>query len=232
MKRSIAALCAVLFLAPLTAAAETTGRTTISVNGTGTVALAPDLATVSATIRTNANTANGALIENNAIYDRIVAAVTRLGIARDDVTLVSFNLVYTPPPEKIQPGDNTTYGFNVNRSFAVKVRRLAQAGATIDACVSSGSAQIDGVVFGASGAASARSKALTIATQDAVAQAQTVAAAAHLRIVGPVQITASESDVVPAPMYRIASVVARPTQLDAGTIDVTETVTAAFAAEP
>ena len=45
------------------------------------------MATVNAAVETNAARAEEAVSQNNQIYERVVAALEKLGVARGDVTL-------------------------------------------------------------------------------------------------------------------------------------------------
>jgi Protein of unknown function (DUF541) len=130
------------------APAQTVAPTEISVSGSGSVTLPPNVANVSASVTTNAANAGEAVGQNNAIYDRIVAALAKLGIARADVTLAAYNVNYNPRPQgSPQPGE--TYGYTVARDFSVKVRDIAKAGSVVDACTGAGATSIGGVAFGA-----------------------------------------------------------------------------------
>src|SRR5690242_18991451 len=97
MKRAF--ICLVATLAVATAAASAATTTEITAPGTGSVSLPPNQATVTAAVETNAPTADEALSKNNTIYDRVVSSLSKLGIARSDVTLSYYNVYYNPPPK-------------------------------------------------------------------------------------------------------------------------------------
>ena len=98
MKRTFLCLLATFGAAIACATAAQAAPTEITASGTGSVSLPPDTATVNAAVETNAANANDAISKNNAIYDRIVASLAKLGIARDDISLVYYNVSYNPPP--------------------------------------------------------------------------------------------------------------------------------------
>ena len=79
MKRFFICLLATFAIATSAAAAATTE---ITASGAGSVSLPPNQATVTAAVETNAATADQALGQNNTIYERIVAELSKLGIAR------------------------------------------------------------------------------------------------------------------------------------------------------
>lgn len=207
--------------------------TEITASGTGSVSLAPNMATVNSGVETNAERADDAIAQNNAIYDRIVASLTKLGIARSDITLTYYNINYNPRPRVMPP--NTTeerYGYTVSRGFAVKVHRIGDAGRVSDACMSAGATAINGVSFGLSDPAAARDQATRRAVADARASAEAIARASALHIVGTKSIELSGSPSgPPAPLMRVAAANA-PTQFDQGNVSVTVSVTVVFRAAP
>jgi uncharacterized protein YggE len=233
MKRIALAIVAALAMASGPALAAPSGSTEISVSGSGSVALPPDVATVAATVETNAANAGDAVAKNNAIYNRVVAAVEKTGVARADIALSSYNVNYNPKPAIVPapPDANQRYGYTVSRDFTVKVRDIAKAGSVADACTHSGATSIGGVSFGLADSRAARSQATVQAVNDARANAETLAAAAHLRIVS---IESMDLDgagrIAPQPMMRMAA--NAPTQFDQSNVNVTVSVSITFLAAP
>jgi uncharacterized protein YggE len=214
-------------------AAAAPAPTLLSVSGTGSVTLAPNVASVDAVVETNAADAGSAVEQNNARYDRIVAAVTRLGVSRADVTLAGYNVNYNPKPAILpSPPTGERYGFTVTRTFTVKVRQIGKAGSVVDACTHAGATGINGVSFGLSDRSAARAEATQKAVADARAQAAALARAAHLRIVSIKRIAlGSAGSIEPQPMLRMAAAAA-PTQFDQSNVTVSVTVNAVFVAAP
>lgn len=236
MKRTVLALLVALSVAaaPARAVDPFEGKTEIRVSGNGSVTLPPDVANVSATVETNAPNAGDAVSHNNAIYDRIVAALERIGIARNDITLSYYNVSYNPKPHVLPPHpDGERYGYTVSRGFSVKVREIAKAGRASDACTSAGATSIDGVSFGLADSSVARAAATRKAVDDARANADALAAAAHLHIVAIKSIDlGGGGTVAPVPMMRMAAANAAPTQFDQSNVNVTVSVTVTYAAGP
>jgi uncharacterized protein YggE len=226
----ICLLATFLALSAGAAAAEPSG-TEITASGTGSVSSPPDVATVNATVETNAANANDAIAQNNAAYDRIVAALTKLGVARADVTLSYYNVNYNPRPAVTPPNSDDRYGYTVSRSFAVKVREIGSAGRVSDACIGAGATAINGVGFGLSDPNAARAEATAKAVADARTNAQTLAAAAGLHVVAIKRIELMSGGGGPVPMMR-AAVAAPSTELDQSNVNVTISVSVVFLAEP
>ena len=231
MKHVSIVLLAALALAARPAAAAADAPTEISVSGSGTVIAVPNVANVDAVVETTAPNPTDAVSENNARYTRIVDALVRLGIARSDVTLASYYVNYNPPPQPqaTPPNPGERYGYTVSRSFTVKVRDVGRAGRVTDACTADG-AGINGVSFGLADNGRERAQAAAKAVADARANAQTLARAAGLQLVGIKSIESSGGGPI-VPMLRMAAANAAPaTQFDQSNVNVTVTVTVVFLA--
>ncbi|HZV77466.1 MAG TPA: SIMPL domain-containing protein [Candidatus Babeliales bacterium] len=229
MKRTHIALLVALAVL-VNAGAAVAASTEITAAGTGSVSLPPDVATIAAAIETNAQNADDAIAQNNTTYDRIVSALTKLGISRSDVALVYYNVSYNPrPSQPTAPGER--YGYTVSRSFSVKVRAIGSAGRVSDACIAAGATSIEGVTFGLASPAAARTQATEKAVAQARDNAETLAKAAALRIVGIKSIELADGGPGPVPMMRAATPSAS-TRFDASTVNVTVSVSIVFLAEP
>ncbi len=206
----------------------------LSVTGSGSVTLPPDVATVAAGVETNAGSVTDAIAQNNARYDRIVAALSRIGIARDDIRLSNYAINYNPKPQVVSPDNNgVRYGYTVSRDFSIKVRKINDAGRAVDACTSAGATGINGVSFGLADPAAARVRATGIAVADARTWAETLASAAHLHVVALKSLSLGGGPIVPQPMIRMAAGAMAPnTQLDQSDVSVTVSVDAVYLAEP
>jgi uncharacterized protein YggE len=232
MKRTFICLLSVFAFATAGAAIARAAGTEITASGTGSVSLAPNIATVTAAVETNAQNADEAVSNNNAIYGRIVAALEKADVARNDVTLAYYNVSYNPRPRNAPPASDERYGFTVSRSFSVKVRRIADAGRVSDACMSSGATAINGIAFGLSDPVVARQQATAKAVAEARANAEAIARAADLRIVGIKSIELGGEPTGPVPLMRAAAVANVPTQFDQSNVNITISVTVVFVAEP
>ena len=76
---------------------------TISVMGTGEAELKPDFARIFVTVETQADTVAAAASANNTASERVLARIQALGIAKDDIRTVNFQVFQTPVIEKTQP---------------------------------------------------------------------------------------------------------------------------------
>lgn len=232
MKRTF--ICLLAFaLATAGAADAQPAVTEITASGSASISLPPDMATVNAAVETTADNANDAIAQNNAIYGRVVAALEKIGIARVDVTLQYYNVSYNPRPQVLPANTGgERYGYTVSRGFAVKVRRIGDAGRVSDACVSAGATAINGITFGLSDSAAARERATAKAVADARANADAIARAAGLRITSIKSIELTGVPSGPVPLMRAAAMSNAPTQFDQSNVSVTVSVSVVFRAEP
>lgn len=233
MKRLLASLALVFLAATNTALAAE--PTMISVSGTGSVSMMPDEATVNASVETNAETANAAVAQNNALYDKIVASAVNAGAKRDDVALSYYNMNYVPKPNPAPPAQPyDRYGYTVTRSFTIKVHSIAKAGAMVDAITGAGASNVGGVTFGLSKPEASRRSATGKAMSDARAKASELASAAGLHIVGIKSVDLESAGGVPRPlvMAKMAGAEAAPTTFDPGTVSVNVNVTVVYLATP
>jgi len=209
---------------------------TITVGGQGAIDRNPDQAIVSLTIITNDDNATRATSANNSTYNALVAKLAGLGVPASAIRTTSYGLNYNPHPQQANQQFPQRYGFVVNRGLAVTASRTDQAGAIVDAAVSSGVSNVDGIAFGLHDQRSAYRQAQAAAVADAEAQAHALAAAAHVRIVRVLDIS-SGSVIGPRPVVfgaeRMAMAAAPvPTDVQPSALTVTANVTITYEVAP
>lgn len=124
--------------APMTAIAGTR----LDINATGEASRVPDIAIISAGVQTRQATASGAIQENAARMDRVLAALKRAGIAERDIQTSSINL---NPEYRYQ--DNQApqlVGYSASNQVSVRFRDIRNSGKILDALVAEGANQING----------------------------------------------------------------------------------------
>ena len=149
MKRIAAAVlvCCVLFGADV-AGGEQEPAPSITVVGSATASAPPDTAEVTAGVVTQAATAAQALTQNSAVMDRVLKAVTALGIAERDVRTSGVSVMpqrAQPQPGRQQPTD--IVGYEVTNQVHVRVRNIAILGGLLDTLVGQGANALGGIAF-------------------------------------------------------------------------------------
>jgi hypothetical protein len=181
------ALLAVLAgcVAPLQSTA-TDGRSTavptLSVSGVGEVTTEADLAVVSVAVVASADAAEVARASAAERSAALRAALADAGVPGDAVTTVAFRLQIDYDH---RDGDREPVGYTAVHSLRVEVAP-DRAGEVVDLAVGSANATVDGVSFTLTDEtrAALRADALRAAVADGRADAETVADAAGLAIVG------------------------------------------------
>jgi len=174
------ALSAVLAAAP--AAAQATR--TISMTGHGEVRSAPDMAQVTAGVTTSATTAAQALAANTARMKTVFAALQKLGIPEKNIQTVNFSV-----SPQYANGNNEAprlTGYQVNNEVSVRLEDVGRLGGALDALVSAGANQMNGISFDIREPAPLLEKARAGAIADARLRAETYAKAAGVAL-GPIQ---------------------------------------------
>ena len=195
---------------------------TITVSGSGTARLAPDEAVFSFGVESDGVTAQAALAANAERMRRIIAALRRTGIEKADLRTENVS-VY---PRRNDSG--AVEGFTADGSVSATVRRLARAGAAVDAAVAAGANETSGHQFDRSSRAALYQRALRAAFADAQAKARTLAREAGADL-GPVRRIDESAAAAPQPVYQgmYAAETAR-TPIEPGTQETRATVTVTF----
>jgi uncharacterized protein YggE len=155
----------------------------ITVVGSGRAAAPPDTAEVTAGVVTQAATAAQALTQNNAGMERVLKALTGLGIAERDVRTSSVSVM--PQRAELQPGRQQApaiVGYEVTNQVHVKVRNIAILGRLLDTLVGQGANALGGIAFSVADPAPLLADARTRAIADARRKAEAYTAAAGVKL--------------------------------------------------
>jgi len=231
-QRILAALAAFALVAGsgAVANAQTLGSRripTLTVTGDGSVTRAPDRATVSFRIETTNDAAAAATSANAAIANALAARLAPLHIPAGAISTTGYGLNYNPRPAKPDPASTQRYGYTVERTVDVVTDSVDASGAVVDAGVAAGVSNVNGIVFSLRDRRAAVRDAETAALADAVAQAHSLAAAAHVRLVRILALSPSGgSGPVPLmrPSPRLMMAAAVPTTIDPGNLTVEASV--------
>ena len=211
-----------LLLAAQPALAADIPPRTLTVSGMGEVKSAPDAATLSTGVVTQAATAAGALTANARAMNAVFDTLHRAGIADKNIQTSNFSV---SPQYSSKPGQTQhVVGYQVSNTVTVLVDKLDKVGPTLDALVAAGSNQIDGPSFLIADPKPLLAKAREQAVKDAVDKAQAYASAAGVTL-GPIQSISEGGSYAPQPMGRMMMSVAKAdTPIAAGEESVTANV--------
>lgn len=202
----------------------------VTMTGQGIVRAAPDLATLSIGVRSEADAADAALSQNSAQMRTLLAAIDQAGIPKPDVQTAAVTLeprlVY---PEGGQPPKVT--GYVARNVVTVQVRDLTKLGPLLQGAVSAGSNELAGLAYDFADKQPLSDKARAAAVADAKRKAQGVAAAAGIRLGRVLSITEAEEGRGPMPRAMLADAKGA-VPVEAGTQDVTAQVTVVWEIAP
>jgi uncharacterized protein YggE len=149
----------------------------LSVSGLGEVSVTPDRAAVVLGVETRRPTAAQATAENSRITRAVLDAVRATGVAAEDVSTADFSV--NPELAYDQPkGTTRVVGYLVRNTVRVRVQKLENTGAVLDAALSRGANTVQSLEFISSTLPTARREALANAVEQAKADADVMARAA------------------------------------------------------
>jgi uncharacterized protein YggE len=153
---------------------------TLAVNGNGIITLEPDIAYIQIGVQTESENAQDAVASNNRQSQQLLSALTRAGVAEDDVKTTNFSIY--PRQEWDNEGQPTGITYVVNNTVSVTVRDLEQIGTLLDATVQAGANRISGIQFDVEDREAAQQQAMTAAVENARARAEVLAQAAGVTL--------------------------------------------------
>lgn len=204
--RSATPLLAALLLATLAlsgCAAQTPDyiQPGITVTGTGSTKVTPDVATVTLGVQSQNERISLAVADNNRRSMLVRQAVLELGVVEGDIRTTYFSVWSQPRYDEFGAltGETT---FFVDNSVLVTVRDVAKLGEILQAAVEAGSNSIQGISFHIEDPTEAEDEARAEAIADAQAKAQELATAAGAQLGEVTSI--STSVYVPLPFQAYA----------------------------
>ena len=156
---------------------DKTAERSVSVSASGSVSAVPDIATISAGVITEADTARDALSRNNTTMAKLIDGLKAAGIAAKDIQTSSLNVA----PRYVQAKDgrpSTVSGYSVSNQVRVTVRDIKKLGDILDQAITLGANQMHGIAFEVSNAETLKDEARKIAMENARRRAQLYATAA------------------------------------------------------
>ena len=194
----------------MTAAAQTpTARadsdgTLLLVSASGEASRAPDIATASAGVTTQAADANTAMRENATQMTRVMEAIRAAGVAEKDIQTSGINI--HPSYRHAENEAPVISGYNASNTVSLKVRDVAKLGEVLDALVASGATNINGPSFGIDQPEPVYDEARRKALEQARARADMYAKSLDLRVRRIVSISEGGRIEQPRPMYAMRAV--------------------------
>jgi uncharacterized protein len=201
--------------------------TLLTIAAEGEAKAVPDVATIQFGVLAKGATAEAAMAENARQMTSVLAALKKAGVADRSVQTISVSLnpdyVYAErEPPKVS-------GYQSSNMVAAKVRDLKSLGKIMDALVSAGVNQMNGVSFGVDNPEPLLDRAREQAIKTARARADLYAAAAGMKVVRILSIQEGGAMAPPMPMMaKAADMGGASTPIQQGEAVLGVTVTVAF----
>lgn len=203
--------------------------TTLTLSARGEIQTAPDQAVVTLGVQADAATAGEAMRRDAAQMTAVLAALRQAGAVEKDIQ--TSNLSLSAHYDDQQGGPPRLTGYVASNQVIVIVRDLTRLGPTVDASVSAGANQVEGIGFGLKdpkAAEDAARKAAVIALRD---KAELYAAAAGYHVSRLVTLSeGGGGQVVPMGAFAMTAMrkAAAPTPVAPGELAVSVDVTATY----
>ena len=214
--------------------ATTANAQSISVEGRGTVEIAPEYATLSASVSHVANTASEAQAVVDRLMNRLLDGVENLPI--EEKTLDAGQLRIQPryrwsPATEMQEFQ----GYEATRELTFRLLELDFLGDALQMLSREGATNVSAPVYGSSESDEARARALTLAFASAKADASALAEAAGIPLGKPDSIsTGGRATPVFRPASRAAASMSAEMapRYEPGQLSVSASVSVVFSANP
>lgn len=177
----VMALC-ILFSCSLVQAQD---LRTISVDGSSTIKVAPDKATISISIENTAKDAKLASAQNAQIMQNIQSAILGLAITKDKMQTRNYNLY---PVYNTKDNSREIIGYSVSNEITVTIDNIDMVGTVIDTAINAGASNVNSIEFGLKDSQVYKDKVLQQAIADAKRKAQVVANSLGKSIVNVVSV--------------------------------------------
>ena len=182
----------------------------ITVTGNANSSVEPDLVNISFGVEIQKKTARDALAANSELMNKVIAAITQVGITDSEISTSQFNIY--PVYDNYQEKETGRYvqelvGYRVSNIINVKTEKLDSVAAIIDSAVSAGVNRVDSVFFSLSTEVYSKLKdeLLEKAILNAKSKAEMALSPLNYKIIGVKEISLSEFSMpYPTPMYDMA----------------------------
>ncbi|WP_291729466.1 SIMPL domain-containing protein [Leisingera sp. F5] len=187
-KKILAAALMLSMSAGALAASEAAALRQITVNGESTLQVAPELATITLGVTEEAEEAAMAMAAVSEAMGAVIGRLKDGGIAAEDMQTrqISMHPVWSQDRSYDSGGRREITGFQASNTLMVRVRDLDRLGPVLDAVLTAGANQFQGLSFGVEDPAAVTDQIRGEAVKDAIRKAQQLAEAAGMEL-GPVR---------------------------------------------
>jgi uncharacterized protein YggE len=178
----------------------------ITMNGHGEARAVPDTAMLSAGVSAQAPTAAAALAANTTRMQSVLAALKKQGVPEKDIQTSNFSI--SPQYANGNGEAPRITGYQANNQVEVRLEDVSKLGVTLDALVTAGANQMNGVSFSIRNDTTLLADARVAAVAEARLKAETFAKAAGVGL-GSILSIGEGGNEGPRPMYAAAPMMVR-----------------------
>lgn len=179
----------------------------IVTSGTASVDAVPDIATLAIEVNIAAKDAASAKKQADQRVAQYLSFLEQNGVAKKDISSANLR---TQPDYDYQNGKSVLKGYRAVRTVEVTLRQLDKLNSLLDGALKAGLNEIRSVSLGVAQPDAYKDKARKAAIEDAIHQAQALAAGFHSKL-GPVySVRYHVSNYQPSPMVRMMKADAAP----------------------
>ena len=229
--RILALVLTLTLLLSLSLPARADDDRVIEVQGSASVSLTADLATVEIGVETTHADVSQAQSENTRLMNAVIDALKNAGVADEDLITSNFNVYAGYDYNYSSLGtEERTRTYTVSNMLSVTVRDLATIGQLLEIAVDAGANQIYGLNFSSTQNNAAYEKALTRAVEDAREKALILCTAAGVDLGQLVTIRSQDTGYVYGARNTLTldAAAAKGAAIVSGDVQVSASVTLVF----
>lgn len=162
----------------------------ISVEGSATITVSPDVADVSFDLSTKEKTASAAKEANDAMLSRLNEVLKKYDIKEKELKM---NYIYIRPYYDFNNGKNELTGYTAQKMITVKIKNIELYNAFIDDLLKIGISNINSVEFSLEDVKTAKNQAREKALQAAKEKAELYAKASGKTVLDVIEISENEA---------------------------------------
>ena len=215
-------------LGPMAAVADAAG--TITVTGSGTVNVVPDLATITLGVTTTGDTAAAAMAANNEAVSAVIARLIAAKVSDRDMQTSSLSVSPNWVTNAAGTGQEVQ-GYVASNMLTVQIKALETTGDILDAAITDGANTLNGLSFGLQDPRPVEDEARKAAVADALSKARLLSEAAGEKL-GPIVSIAEGGGYQPAMPMMTKSLSDSPVPVAAGEVGISAQVTIVWQLNP
>jgi uncharacterized protein YggE len=202
------------------------------VSGTALIHKPADQLGLSIGVTTQADSAEKALSDNNDRMHQVISSLQLAGLEKGEYSTDQFSIqpIYSTPPRNVpQDWKAQIIAYEVTNNIHVKTQKLELAPVVIDAAGGAGATQIANISFAIKDPSNHRSEAISLATANAIKDAEALANAANIQLVRILDIKLDQPQIYPRPgpnmLYKVRE---SAPFIEAPDVDITANVSVTF----